>query len=75
MSKRLHLYRQTAPAWLTKILSNMPILYLVGVTGYTSFILQDLHNRKYKITIGNELKCSCSPKLGDHCAHTLYVLK
>lgn len=51
------------------------MLYMVGVTGYTSFILQDLHNRKYKITIGNELKCSCAPKLGDHCAHTLYVLK
>ena len=52
----------------------MPKLYLAGITGYTSFILQDLHSRKYKITIGNELKCSCSPQRFDHCAHTLYVL-
>lgn len=71
----MHPYRHEAPAWLVKTLDKMSQLYLVGVTGYTSFILQDLKNRKYKITIGNELRCSCSPRRGDHCEHTLFVLR
>ncbi len=75
MNKRLQPFRPSPPAWIEKLLAQLPKLYLVGVTGYTSFILQDLQNRKYKITIGNELKCSCDPKRGDHCAHTLYVLR
>lgn len=36
--------------------------YLVGITGRTSFILENAHQIKFKITIGNELKCSCIHK-------------
>lgn len=36
--------------------------YLVGITGRTSFILENAHQIKFKITIGNELKCSCMHK-------------
>jgi hypothetical protein len=52
----------------------MPKFYVVGITGPTSFILQDLKNLKYKITIGHEIKCSCTHRRDDHCIHTLFVI-
>ena len=48
--------------------------YLVGITGRTSFILENLQGTKFKITIGNELKCSCERANNWQCSHTLYVL-
>lgn len=48
--------------------------YLVGITGRTSFILENSKQVKFKITIGNELKCTCAHKEGMHCVHTLYIL-
>lgn len=48
--------------------------YLVGITGRTSFILENMDAVKFKITIGNDLKCTCNPKQAVHCLHTLYVL-
>lgn len=48
--------------------------YLVGITGRTSFILENIHGTKFKITIGNELKCSCEKTNNHQCSHTLYVL-
>lgn len=52
----------------------MQKFYLVGVTGRTSFILENIYGTKFKITIGNELKCSCNLNNNQHCLHTLYVL-
>jgi len=46
----------------------------VGITGRTSFILENIHGTKFKITIGNELKCSCEKSNGKQCMHTLYAL-
>jgi hypothetical protein len=48
--------------------------YLVGITGRTSFILENIQGTKFKITIGNELKCSCERANGKQCLHTLYAL-
>lgn len=31
----------------------IPKFYLVGITGRTSFILENIHGTKFKITIGN----------------------
>ena len=52
----------------------MPKFYLAGITGRTSFILENIHGTKFKITIGNELKCSCLNNHNKQCLHTLYVL-
>jgi hypothetical protein len=52
----------------------MQKFYLVGITGRTSFILENIYGTKFKITIGNELKCSCEGNNNHHCLHTLYVL-
>lgn len=47
--------------------------YLVGITGRTSFILENMNGTKFKITIGNDLKCACNLK-NLHCVHTVYIL-
>ena len=45
----------------------------MGITGRTSFILENTKGIKFKITIGNELKCSCNTT-SQHCMHTLHAL-
>lgn len=55
-------------------LGRMQKFYLVGITGRTSFILENIYGTKFKITIGNELKCSCPTASSLQCVHTLYVL-
>ena len=55
------------------MLARLEKYYLVGITGRTSFILEDIRGTKFKLTIGNELKCSCNSG-SRHCMHTLYTL-
>lgn len=56
------------------LISRLEKFYLVGITGRTSFILENIRGTKFKITIGNELKCSCGAANAQQCMHTLYVL-
>ena len=63
----------TTPARLKELLSGMRKFYLVGITGRTSFILENMDSTKFKITIGNDLKCSCNTR-NLHCIHTIYIL-
>ena len=60
--------------FLIKELECTDKYYLVGINGRTSFILENMNSRKFKITIGNELKCSCAPDKSQHCIHTIYTL-
>lgn len=63
----------TTACKLKELLCRMEKFYLVGITGRTSFILENMDAKKFKITIGNDLKCSCSTK-NQQCIHTIYVL-
>lgn len=63
----------TTPSRVKQLLSRVEKFYLVGITGRTSFILENMDATKFKITIGNDLKCSCNIK-NLHCIHTIYVL-
>lgn len=56
------------------LLRKMEKFYLVGITGRTSFILENIKGIKFKVTIGNEIKCSCSLEAVTQCVHSLYVL-
>jgi hypothetical protein len=49
-------------------------LFLVAESGPTSFTFKDEEGNKFKLSIGAEVDCSCSPQTKDHCEHTLFVL-
>lgn len=49
-------------------------LYLVQEKGPLSMVFQDDSRKKYSITIGDQISCSCGGGKVEHCIHTLYVL-
>lgn len=49
-------------------------LYLVQETGPTNLIFKDDSQKKFKVLIGDELKCSCGGGIKEHCIHTLFAL-
>lgn len=74
MSKAAKKSKQLEIEEVKMLLHRRQKFYLVGITGRTSFILENLQGTKFKITIGNELKCSCESINNRQCTHTLYVL-
>eukprot|EP00742_Colponemidia_sp_Colp-10_P007650 GILJ01008245.1.p1 GENE.GILJ01008245.1~~GILJ01008245.1.p1 ORF type:complete len:636 (+),score=65.69 GILJ01008245.1:75-1982(+) len=48
--------------------------FLLQELGPTSFILRDEANHKFKVSIGNQHKCSCGGGTKEHCIHTVFVL-
>lgn len=65
---------RTDPSNRKQLMKHREKFYLVGITGRTSFILENLRGTKFKITIGNMLKCSCNTGTSKQCIHTLHVL-
>eukprot|EP01022_Parablepharisma_sp_SALTPOND_P024634 TRINITY_DN551_c0_g1_i3.p1 TRINITY_DN551_c0_g1~~TRINITY_DN551_c0_g1_i3.p1 ORF type:complete len:1302 (-),score=226.01 TRINITY_DN551_c0_g1_i3:962-4867(-) len=46
-------------------------LFVVQETGPTKFVIEDSSQRKYRIELGNTIKCSCGGGLEEHCIHTV----
>ena len=46
-------------------------LYLVQETGPTKLVIEDIQKKKFKIEIGDQIKCSCGGGLREHCVHTV----
>jgi hypothetical protein len=76
MSTRLQPYRQKMPTHILQLISvaSRITLYLVGENGPTCFIFKDRLNNKHKVSIGDQIKCTCQPHKNDHCIHSIYVL-
>jgi hypothetical protein len=51
--KKQNLLQRDTVLITKEILRKMEKFYLVGITGRTSFILENLKGTKFKITIGN----------------------
>ena len=43
--------------------------FLVGWNGPTKLVLEDQRQKKFKITIGSEIYCSCGGGRTEHCVH------
>lgn len=76
MSARLHPYRNRPSSHLLSLLSSAAnaTFFLVQEPGPTSFVLKDDSDRKYKLSLGDCLSCSCGHAGNEHCVHTLYAL-
>ena len=49
-------------------------LFLVQERGPLSLLFQDEQGKKFSITIGNDISCSCGGGKNEHCVHTLFAL-
>ena len=49
-------------------------LYLVQEKGPLCLTFQDDNGKKYQISIGNTISCSCGGGKTEHCIHTLFTL-
>ena len=73
MSRRAKKESELETQQIKAQITNLEKLYLVGITGRTSFILENIRGTKFKLTIGNEIKCSCNTRAAQ-CSHSLYAL-
>ena len=48
--------------------------YLVQENGPTKLTLEASNRKKYKISVGSEISCSCGGGRTEHCVHTIYAL-
>ena len=48
--------------------------YLVQSNGPTKLTLEATNKKKYKISVGSEISCSCGGGRTEHCVHTIYAL-
>ena len=48
--------------------------YLVAENGPTKLTLEANNKKKYKISVGSEITCSCGGGRVEHCVHTIYAL-
>jgi len=76
MSVRLHPYRNKPTPHILSLLTSAShsTFFLVQEPGPTSFVLKDDSDRKYKLSLGDSLSCSCGAAGTEHCIHTLYAL-
>lgn len=49
-------------------------MFLVNENGPTMLTLEDEKEKKFKIMIGSEIKCSCGGGELEHCVHTIFAL-
>eukprot|EP00347_Sterkiella_histriomuscorum_P003657 403363451 len=49
-------------------------MYLVQENGPTKLVLEDIHQKKFKVQIGSVISCSCGGGRSEHCVHTIYAL-
>lgn len=47
-------------------------LFMVQETGPTKFVIEDENRAKFRIELGNKIKCSCGGGLEEHCIHTVF---
>jgi len=47
-------------------------LFMVQETGPTKFVIENDEQQKFKVELGNTLKCSCGGGIEEHCIHTVY---
>ena len=45
--------------------------YLVNENGPTKLTIEDEHKKKFKITLGSDIICSCGGGRTEHCVHTV----
>ena len=48
--------------------------YLVQENGPTKLTLEASNRKKYRISVGSEISCSCGGGRTEHCVHTIYAL-
>lgn len=48
--------------------------YLVQENGPTKLTLEASNKKKYKISVGGDITCSCGGGRTEHCVHTIYAL-
>jgi hypothetical protein len=46
----------------------------VQEAGPTKLTLEAANKKKYKISIGGEISCSCGGGRTEHCVHTIYTM-
>ena len=46
-------------------------LFLVQETGPTKFVIENSEQGKFRVELGNKIKCSCGGGLTEHCIHTV----
>ena len=54
-------------------IANDLTFFLVSESGPTSFTIKDSEGKKFKVSIGPKVSCSCKPKKNEHCVHTIFT--
>ena len=44
-------------------------LYILQEDGPTKFIIEDIHQKQFNVSIGNRIRCSCGGGVLEHCVH------
>ena len=48
--------------------------YLVNENGPTKITIEDNNRKKFRISVGSEITCSCGGGKKEHCVHTIFAL-